>query len=48
MRCESDDPLFQVSFDNEGRKLERDVKRVGRPRNHWTLVDKQKDFLEIE
>ena len=36
MRSSSEDPLYKVTFNDEGKRLQYDKKRVGRPRNHWT------------
>ena len=36
MRLSAEDPLYKVTFDDEGKRLQYDKKRVGRPRNHWT------------
>ena len=35
IRCPAEDPLYQISFDEEGRQYLYDTRRVGRPRNHW-------------
>ena len=35
MRCENSDPLYQVTFKDEGGYKQFDHKRVGRPRGHW-------------
>jgi hypothetical protein len=39
------DPLYQVSFDSEGARLEHEVRRVGRPRNNWIEKCSEKAYL---
>ena len=36
MRCDPEDPLYQVTFDEEKELRQFQDKRVGRPRGHWT------------
>ena len=36
MRGSTEDPLYKVTFDDEGNRMLHTNKRVGRPRNHWT------------
>ena len=48
MRCSSDDPVYQVTFKDEGGYKQYAHKRVGRPRGDWaeTTMMETTTFLE--
>ena len=47
MRCDEADPMYQVTFANEGFNG-YDYRRVGRPRGHWAETTIKETFSEIE
>ena len=36
MRTETEDPMYQVTFQHSGSYTKYDYRRVGRPRGQWT------------
>ena len=44
---EKDDPMFNVSFDTNGKPKTRDNRRVGRPRDKWILQNMELAWQHI-
>ena len=47
MRSPAEDPLYQVTFDEEGMQHLYETRRVGRPRHHWVRETLQKTFAHL-
>ena len=47
MRCNKEDPMYQVTFADEGFNG-YDYRRVGRPRGHWAETTIKETLQEIE
>ena len=51
VRCETEDPLYQVTFTRDGQFVGYDYQKVGRPRGHWaeaTIAETLADFEGID
>ena len=47
MRCEKEDPLYQVTFTDQGGFNVYMKQRVGRPRGHWAEDVMNKAMLQL-
>ena len=48
MRCDENDPLYQVTFEKDGSFTKLFERRVGRPRGHWTETTVSEVLKETE
>ena len=47
MRSPAEDPLYQVTFDEDGMQHLYETRRVGRPRHHWVRETLEKTFAHL-
>ena len=47
IRSWNTDPLYLVSFDDEGSRLEHSARRVGRPRNNWIEKTSERTYANL-